>query len=469
MDALTTDIPARLDRLPWSRFHLLIVVALGITWVLDGLEVTIVGAVAGVLEDPGTLALSPAEIGAAASCYLAGAVAGALLFGWLTDRVGRRRMFYVTLALYLAGVALSAVAWNFASFAVFRLVTGAGIGGEYAAINSAIDELMPARLRGRLDLAINGSYWLGAGLGAAATLVLLDPALFAVDVGWRLGFAVGAVLGTVILLLRGMVPESPRWLVVHGRGAAAAAAVAEIERRAGTGHLPPPGETLTVHPRRAFGFGLIVRAMFGRYRRRAFLAFVLMVSQAFLYNALFFTYALVLTHFYGVAEAQAGLYLLPLAASNFLGPLLLGRWFDTRGRRVMIAGSYLVSAVLLAAAGLLFAADALDAATQTLAWAAIFFFASAAASAAYLTASEIFPLEMRALALAFFYAIGTAAGGIAAPVLFGSLIGIGSRWYICEGYLAAAALMLFAAIVEAVFGVDAENRSLEAVAAPLSS
>ncbi len=226
MDALTTDIPARLDRLPWSRFHLLIVVALGITWVLDGLEVTIVGAVAGVLEDPGTLALSPAEIGAAASCYLAGAVAGALLFGWLTDRVGRRRMFYVTLALYLAGVALSAVAWNFASFDVFRLVTGAGIGGEYAAINSAIDELMPARLRGRLDLAINGSYWLGAGLGAAATLVLLDPALFAVDVGWRLGFAVGAALGTVILLLRGMVPESPRWLVVHGRGAAAAAAVA---------------------------------------------------------------------------------------------------------------------------------------------------------------------------------------------------------------------------------------------------
>jgi MFS family permease len=470
--AVVTRIPARLDRLPWSRFHVLVAVALGITWILDGLEVTIVGAVSAVLQDRHTLGLTPEEIGAIASCYVAGATAGALVFGWLTDRYGRRRMFYLTLAVYLLGVALSSIAWSFASFALFRALTGAGIGGEYAAINSAIDELMPARLRGRIDLIINGSYWLGAAAGAAATIVLLNPAYFAVNVGWRLGFAIGAVLGLAIMLLRRFVPESPRWLVTHGHGAAAERTMAEIEDRATAGHpdrLPPAEERLVVHPRPSFGFGPVAAAMFGAYRARSVLALVLMLAQAFLYNALFFTYGLVLSRFYGVAPAQTGLYLLPLAAGNFMGPLLLGHFFDTIGRRKMIAATYLVSGVLLALTGWAFAERWLDAETQTLAWTAIFFFASAAASAAYLTASEIFPLETRALAISCFYALGTAAGGIVAPWFFGRLIGIGSRWHIFAGYGVAALLMAAAAIVEAWIGIDAEGRSLESIAAPLSA
>ena len=469
LPAVETGIPARLDRLPWSRFHLLVAVALGITWVLDGLEVTIVGAVSATLQDVRTLHLSAEEIGAVASFYLAGAVSGALLFGWLTDRLGRRRIFYVTLAVYLMGVALSALAWDFWSFALFRALTGVGIGGEYAAINSAIDELMPARLRGRIDLIINGSYWLGAAAGAAATLVLLDPALLPVDLGWRLAFGIGAVLGLAIMGLRRYVPESPRWLVTHGHTAAAEAALAAIERSADIAALPPAEPVQIIHPRRRFGFAVVARAMLGRYRARALLALVLMLAQAFLYNALFFTYGLVLSRFHGVAAEDTGIYLLPLAAGNFLGPLLLGHWFDTVGRRVMIAATYLISAALLVLTGWLFAADLLTAATQTLAWSAIFFFASAAASAAYLTAGAIFPLETRALAISCFYALGTAAGGIVAPWLFGQLIGIGSRWYIFEGYAAAAALMAAAAIVEWRIGVDAEGRSLEDIAAPLTS
>jgi MFS family permease len=471
-EAVATRIPARLDRLPWSRFHALVVAALGVTWVLDGLEVTIVGAVSAVLEDRRTLGLAPEEIGAIASFYVAGAVGGALLFGWLTDRYGRKRIFYLTLAVYIAGVALSALAWDFRSFALFRALTGAGIGGEYAAINSAIDELIPARLRGRVDLMVNGSYWLGAALGAAATLVLLDPARFPVDLGWRLGFAMGAILGLAILALRRAVPESPRWLVTHGKSRSAEDSVARIEARvASSGQRLPPveGSPLVVHPRASFGFARVMAAMLGRYRARALLAIVLMLAQAFLYNALFFTYGLVLSRFYGVAAQRAGLYLLPIAAGNFLGPIILGRFFDTVGRRAMITLTYLASAVLMAATGYEFAAGALDAATQTLAWCAIFFFASAAASAAYLTASEIFPLEMRALAIACFYAIGTAAGGIIAPWLFGTLIGIGSRWYIFEGYAAAAVLMAAAAATEWRIGVDAERRSLESIAPPLAA
>ena len=473
MRSVATRIPARLDRLPWSRFHLMVVVALGVTWVLDGLEVTIVGAVGAVLQDRRTLALTPEEIGGVASFYVTGAVVGALFFGWLTDRLGRRRMFFLTLAVYLVGVALSALAWDFWSFAVFRAVTGAGIGGEYAAINSAIDELMPARLRGRIDLIVNGSYWLGAAIGAAATIVLLDPALLPVNVGWRLGFLIGAALGCTIMVLRRWVPESPRWLVTHGHNDAAEAAVAEIEGRvaADTGRClaPVEGAALVIHPRLSFGLTVVARAMLGRYRARSVLALVLMLAQAFLYNALFFTYGLVLSNFYGVAEGKTGLYLLPLAAGIFMGPLLLGHFFDTIGRRRMISGTYLVAGVLLAATGWLFAAGALTATTQTIAWAAIFFFASAAASAAYLTASEIFPLETRALAIAVFYALGTAAGGIVAPWLFGRLIGIGSRWYIFEGYAAAALLMAIAACVEWTIGIDAEGRSLESIAPPIAT
>jgi MFS family permease len=468
--AIQTDIPARLDRLPWSRFHLLVVIALGVTWVLDGLEVTIVGSIGPILQDKRTLALTPESIGAVASCYILGAVAGALLFGWLTDRFGRRAIFNVTLAIYIAGVILSACAWNAWSFGLFRILTGLGIGGEYAAINSAIDELIPAKLRGRVDLIVNGSFWAGAAAGAGATLLLLSGTFVPVDLGWRLGFGIGGVLGLGIVVLRRFVPESPRWAVTHGRNDEAKRTVADIERRVEQdGHrLPEPDGTLTVHPRKTFGFGLILGSMTGQYRSRSLLAIMLMVAQAFLFNAVFFTYALVLSKFYHVPDARAGVYILPLAIGNFLGPLLLGHLFDTVGRRKMIAGTYGVAGVLLAVTAVLFGMGVLDPVTQTAAWMVIFFVASAAASSAYLTASEIFPLETRAMAIALFYAIGTAIGGVAAPVLFGRLIGTGSPWWVSAGYGLAALLMLAAAATEAKLGVDSEGKSLESIAQPLS-
>jgi MFS family permease len=471
--SIKTTVPARLDRLPWARFHLMVVVALGITWVLDGLEVTIVGALSGVLQSEHTLHLSSEQIGTVASCYVAGAVLGAIVFGWLTDRFGRRTMFYITLAIYLGGVLLTAVSWTMTSFAIFRFITGLGIGGEYAAINSAIDELIPARLRGRIDLVVNGSYWLGAGIGAAATILLLNPRLLPVDLGWRLGFGIGGVLGLGILILRRHVPESPRWLATHGYEKAAEKVVSGIEdavrKETHQRSLGDPGKVLTIHPRRTFGIGLIAKAMLAKYRARSALALSLMVAQAFLYNAVFFTYGLVLTRFYGVSAGRIGLYILPLAVGNFLGPLLLGRFFDTVGRRRMISTTFALAGTLLIVTSLLFASGRLSGVSQTAAWTVIFFFASAASSSAYLTASEIFPLETRALAIAVFYAAGTAIGGIVAPWLFGTLIGTGSRWNVFFGYCGAALLMLTAAIMELRFGVDAEGRSLEQIADPLSS
>jgi MFS family permease len=470
--SITTDIPARLDRLPWSRFHLLVVVALGVTWILDGLEVTIVGSIGPVLQNSQTLGLSAQEIGSAGSAYVIGAVIGALLFGWLTDRFGRRLVFYLTLVVYLAGVLLSATSWDFWSFALFRAITGFGIGGEYAAINSAIDELIPANFRGRVDLIVNGSFWLGAAAGSGASLLFLDPNILPINVGWRLGFAVGGVLGLGILLLRRYVPESPRWLVTHGYSRRAEETVAEIEERvrSDTGsELRKPEGQLKVHPRKNFGFALIFWSMLGKYRARSVLALTLMIAQSFLFNAAFFSYGLVLTKFYGVPENQAGLYLLPLTLSNFMGPLLLGPLFDTVGRRTMITGTYAAGGILLIATAILFGANALTAWTQTIAWMAVFFFSSAAASSAYLTASEIFPLETRALAIAIFYALGTAIGGATSPLLFGYLVGTGSLWSLAGGYVFAAILMLVAALAELKFGVDAEMRSLESIAEPLSS
>jgi MFS family permease len=470
--SITTHIPARLDRLPWSRFHLLVVVALGVTWILDGLEVTIVGSIGPVLQNSQTLGLSAQEIGSAGSAYVVGAVIGALLFGWLTDRFGRRLVFYLTLIVYLAGVLLSATSWNFWSFALFRAITGFGIGGEYAAINSAIDELIPANFRGRVDLIVNGSFWLGAAAGSGASLLFLDPNVLPINVGWRLGFAVGGVLGLGILLLRRYVPESPRWLVTHGYSRRAEETVAEIEKRvrSDTGsELRKPEGQLKVHPRKNFGFALIFWSMLGKYRARSVLALTLMIAQSFLFNAAFFSYGLVLTKFYGVPENQAGLYLLPLTLSNFMGPLLLGPLFDTVGRRTMITGTYAAGGILLIATAILFGANALTAWTQTFAWMAVFFFSSAAASSAYLTASEIFPLETRALAIAIFYALGTAIGGATSPLLFGYLVGTGSLWSLAGGYVFAAILMLVAALAELKFGVDAEMRSLESIAEPLSS
>ena len=469
---IKTFIPARLDRLPWSRFHVLIVFGLGITWILDGLEVTIVGAIAPVLRDRATLGLSAGQIGGAASVYVASAVVGALLFGWLTDRFGRRLVFYLTLIVYLAGVLLTATSWSFLSFALFRGVTGFGIGGEYAAINSAIDELIPAKYRGRVDIVVNGSFWMGAAAGSGASLLFLDPNLLSINLGWRLGFAIGGILGLGILLLRKYVPESPRWLVTHGYERQAEETMADIERRVSEDtrrQLPKANEQLEVRPRKSFGFALIAHAMLHEYRSRSILALALMIAQAFLFNAVFFSYGLVLTTFYQVPDRGTGLYLLLMAVSNFLGPLLLGQLFDTVGRRIMITMTYGVGGLLLFAAAGAFGFDLITARTQTFAWMAIFFFASAGASSAYLTASEIFPLETRALAIAVFYAVGTGIGGVIAPLLFGMLIAKHSNWMVAGGYMIAAALMLAAAVVEAFLGIDSEGRSLEQIASPLSS
>ena len=469
---MKTDIPARLDRLPWSRFHLLMIVALGITWILDGLEVTIVGSIGPALQSAATLSLSASELGAAGSAYVIGAVGGALLSGWVTDRYGRRRVFYLTLCVYLAGVAATALSWNFWSFALFRALTGAGIGGEYSAVNSAIDELIPARYRGRIDLAVNGSFWFGAAAGAAVSLVILNPRWLPPGIGWRVGFGLGAVLGVSVLALRRLVPESPRWSITHCHGEEAERTMRDIEQRVvrETGAvLAPVQTTLELHPRRAFGLVPIFRSMLGTYRRRSLLSFVLMTGQAFLYNAVFSTYGLILTHFYHVPSGNIGLYMMTLAIGNLTGPLLLGPLFDTIGRRRMIAGTFILSALLLLLTAMLFGEGVLTAATQTAAWMVIFFFASAAASSAYLTVSEIFPLEVRALAIALAYASGTAVGGGLSPLLFGWLIGSGERWHVAGAYALAALLMLGSGVTEIVLGVDAERRSLEAISEPLAS
>lgn len=470
----TTDIPARMDRLPWGAWHWRVVIALGITWIIDGLEVTMVGAINAVLNRPTTMGFTSRQIDLLGTFYLVGAVAGALVFGHLTDKLGRKKLFTATLGIYLVGAVGTALSWNYASFAFFLALTGSGIGGEYSAINSAIDELIPARLRGRVDLAINGTYWVGAAVGALSTLVLLDPRLFPEWAGWRLGFSIGAVLGLAIIFYRNHVPESPRWLVTRGRLDEAEAVVADIERHfAESGvHLPPAEGTITVQARDDLGFGLIARTMIRTYPARSFFGLMLMISQAFLYNAVFFTYARVLTQYYGVAGDKTGLYIVPFAVGNFLGPLLLGPWFDTIGRKVMIAATYGVSAVLLVLTGWMFAQGMLTATTQTAMWMVIFFFASAASSAAYLTVSEIFPVEMRGMAIALYYALGTLIGGALAPYMFGRLIEMGveahSRMPLFYGYLFSAALLGAAVVTTILFGVAAEGSSLESIAAPLS-
>jgi MFS family permease len=467
---IETDIPARLERLPWGRFHTLIVVALGVTWILDGLEVTLAGAVAGALKESPSLRLSNTEVGIASSFYLAGAVFGALFFGWLTDRLGRKRMFSITLSLYLVATAATGLSWDIYSFALFRFLTGAGIGGEYTAIASTIQEFIPARYRGWTDLVINGSFWLGAALGAAASLVLLDPALLPPDLGWRSAFLIGSLLGLVILFLRVWVPESPRWLMTHGRAEQGQAIVAAIEQgHARRNDLPPVTlPSFKLRPRHFTPLAEVWDAIVNSHRRRTLVGLSLMVSQAFFYNAIFFTYALVLTEFYGIPSDRVGLYILPFAIGNFLGPLLIGRLFDSWGRRPMIALTYALSGVLLAVTGYLFAQGLLSATGQTIAWSVIFFFASAAASSAYLTVSETFPLEIRALAIAFFYAVGTGIGGVVAPAVFGVLIETGSRVNVAAGYLLGAVLMLAAAVVAALYCVPAERKPLEVVAPPLS-
>jgi MFS family permease len=463
-----TDIPARLDRLPWGRFHTLVVAALGITWILDGLEVTLAGSLAGALKDSPALRFSNTDIGLASSAYLAGAVLGALFFGWLTDRLGRKTLFFITLTVYLTATAATAASWDIFSFALFRFITGAGIGGEYAAINSTIQELIPARVRGWTDLVINGSFWIGAAIGALGSLVVLDPALIDPEYGWRLAFLIGAALALIIFFMRLWIPESPRWLMTHGRAEEAQRVMAGIEARFDS---VPPTDNLPrvrLRARRSTPLREVAQTLFQRHRQRTFVGLSLMAAQAFFYNAIFFTYALILTDFYGVPSDHVGWYLLPFAVGNFLGPVMIGRLFDTRGRRPMIAFTYIVSGVLLAATGWLFVRDLITAETQTLCWMAIFFFASAAASSAYLTVSETFPLEIRALAIAFFYAVGTGLGGIVGPWLFGVLIDTGSRASVFGGYLLGAVLMILGGLVAWRWGVAAERKPLEMVARPLT-
>jgi MFS family permease len=461
---IETDIPSRLDRLRWSGFHTRVVTALGITWILDGLEVTLAGALSGALKESPVLQFSNFDVGLANSAYLAGAVLGALGFGWLTDRIGRKKLFFITLALYLTATAATALSWSVASYALFRFLTGAGIGGEYTAINSTIQELVPARYRGWTDLVINGSFWIGAAMGAVAAIVLLDPQLIGPDLGWRL-----ACLGLVVFVMRLWIPESPRWLMIHGQPERAHEIVAEIERSViGKEQEQRVWPKIKLKMRSHTPLGEVAHTLFHLYRQRSLVGLALMIAQAFFYNAIFFTYALVLTDFFGIASNQVGWYLLPFAAGNFLGPLLLGRLFDTLGRRTMITLTYGVSGILLAISGYLFAIDVLSAQTQTIAWMVIFFFASPAASAAYLTVSETFPLEVRALAIALFYAIGTGIGGVAGPALLGALIDTGSRGSVFAGYLLGAGLMVAAAAIAWRYCIAAERQPLESVARPLA-
>jgi MFS family permease len=468
-EVIETMIPRRLDRLPWSRWHWLVVFGLGITWILDGFEVTLVGAIASMLTRHDTLGLSTQEAASAGTFYLAGAITGALVFGYLTDRFGRKNLFTVTLGIYLLFTVASGFSWDFWSFAVFRFLAGAGIGGEYAAINSAIDELIPARVRGRVALAVNGSWWVGTAGAAFFSYTLLHAVRE--SVGWRLGFFIGATLALGIIVIRRFIPESPRWLLTHGRAAEAEEVVSEIEEAVRKQHsvLPEPqGAPIVIDQRHRLSFLDIARYVVKTYPQRGLLGLALMTGQAFLYNAIFFTYTLVLTQFFGVDAKTAPLYLIPFAVGNFLGPLVLGPLFDTVGRRVMISLTYIVSGLLLIATGELFVQDVLTQTTMTICWCVIFFFASAGASSAYLSVSELFPLEARARAISLFYAFGTGLAAFA-PVLFGALIGSASRTNVNYGYLIGAGLMIAAGIVAAFMAVPAEGRALEDIASPYTA
>jgi MFS family permease len=473
---IRSTIPARIDRLSWAPFHTKMVMALGTAWVLDGIEITIAGAVAAVLTYDATLGLSTTEVGAIATVYLLGEVFGALFFGHLSDKWGRKNLFMVTLGVYLLGNALTAFTWDNSALSltflyVTRFIAGAGIGGEYAAINSAIDEMMPAKYRGRVDIAVNGTYWAGAILGTLSTFILLNQ--IDLNIGWRIGFLLGPVLGALIWGLRRHLPESPRWLIMHGREQEAEDNIKiiedQVEASGQTLEQVDESKAIDIKPDQNEGYLALVKVLFKQYPSRSALSATLMITQSFLYNAIFFTYTLVLTKFYGVDSSDAPLYLIAFCVGNLVGPLLLGPLFDSVGRRKMISGTYLLASVLLAITAVLFKAGSLNAFTQTVAWCIIFFFASAGASAAYLTVSEIFPLEVRAKAIAVFFAIAQCFGAIG-PVFYGALIGDGSdptKLFI--GYLIGAGVMAIGGLVEIFLGVDAEGESLENVAAPLSA
>jgi MFS family permease len=471
-ERIETDIPARLDRLPWSRWHARIIFALGTSWLLDGLEVTMVGSLSGILESKSGLGLTDPQVTGAATTYLAGAVVGALLFGYLTDRLGRRKLFLVTLATYSVATIASAFSWNLASFSLFRFFTGLGIGGEYAAINSAVDELIPGKVRGTVDLVVNGTFWLGATLGAFAAMFLLAGHM-PQNTGWRYAFGIGGSLGILVLILRLFVPESPRWLMLRGREEKAGKVVGDIEGRASHGDsaklAQPEGEKLKITIRDHTPLAEVFKNMAGENRKRSILALVLMASQSFFFNAVFFSYALVVKKFFHVGDRALPAHLLPFAIASFLGPLVLGKLYDSIGRKPMITASYALSGVLLAGSLFPFAHGMLGPRGMGIWFSCIFFVASSAASAAYLTVSEIFPLEIRAFAIAIFYAIGTLIGGVGAPLLFGELIATGSRANVAIGYGIGAVLMMAGALCEHLIGVEAAGKSLESISRPLQS
>jgi MFS family permease len=474
--AIRSLIPARIDRLPWSPFHTRMVIALGVAWILDGLEITVASAVVDKLTEADTLNLSSTEAGLIATVYLIGEVVGALFFGRLSDKLGRKRLFVITLAVYLIGSGLTALTLGNSAFWIgflylTRFISGMGIGGEYAAINSAIDELIPARYRGRVDIAVNGTYWAGAILGTLGTFIFLR--VMEPSVGWRLAFLLGPVLGLVIIFVRRHLPESPRWQVMHGHEAEAERTIDFIEHEVEHGgrQLPrvPEEKAIEIKPAENIGYFALARVLFREYPARSIYGATLMITQSFLYNAIFFTYTLVLGNFYGVSSESAPLFLIAFAVGNLAGPLTIGHLFDTIGRKKMIAGTYIGSGLLLAITAFLFRAEVLTATTQTIAWCIIFFFASAGASAAYLTVSEIFPQEVRAKAIAVFFAIAQCFGALG-PVIYGALIGEGeSRGPLFYGYLLGAGVMIVGGLVAAAIGISAEGKSLEEVATPLSA
>jgi MFS family permease len=474
--AVRSLIPARIDRLPWSPFHTRMVIALGVAWILDGLEITVATAIGAALSKPDTLNLSSTAVGLIATVYLVGEVVGALVFGRMSDKWGRRNLFMITLGVYLIGSGLTAftlgtgTGWIIFLYAT-RFVAGMGIGGEYAAINSAIDELIPARYRGRVDIAVNGTYWAGSIIGTLGTLILLNA--LSPSLGWRIGFLIGPVLGLVILLVRRNLPESPRWQIMNGREQAAEQSISYMEHEVAQAgkRLPAVDESkaIDLQPTDQIGYLALTRVLFREYPSRAVLGASLMISQSFLYNSIFFTSTLVLGKFYGISSKAVPLFLIAFAVGNLAGPLAIGHLFDTIGRKTMIAGTYIISGIGLGVSAFLFNAGLLTAVTQTVCWCVIFFFASPGASAAYLTVSEIFPLEVRAKAIAVFFAIAQCFGALG-PVIYGALIGDGSQPFrLVIGYLLGAAVMIAGGLVAVVFGVSAEGRSLEDIAAPLAA
>ncbi|WP_270886183.1 MFS transporter [Pedococcus sp. 5OH_020] len=466
--AVRSLIPFRMDRLPWARFHWMVVVGLGVSWILDGLEIQLVSN-AGFQE---TLKMSSTEVGFAGTIYLIGQVVGALTFGRLTDTWGRKKLFIITLAIYLIGSGVAGLAWAPWFLYVWRFVAGMGIGGEYTAINSAIDELIPAKYRGRVDIAVNGTYWAGALLGAFASFWLLNPEHVDKNIGWRIAFFIGPVMGLIIIWLRRHIPESPRWMVTHGQGEEAEKIVDEIEAsmEARGVTLKPVDESraMLIKPREHIPFGDLMNVFFKKYPSRTALGLTMMITQSFLYNAIFFTYALVLQNFYHLDKSAAAIYFIPFAIGNLAGPLLLGHLFDTIGRRKMIFGTYLIAGLVLLVSAFLFKAGTLNATTHTIFWCVSFFFASAGASSAYLTVSEIFPLEVRGQAISYFFAIAQVVGALG-PVLFGALVGEGKeRNPLFWGYILASVIMMVGGVVAMKIGVDAEGKGLEDIADPLS-